>query len=506
MKKVTFLQRSTESIGKHYPAILFGLIIMIYIVIRSIHVSLGFDEVVSFQLMERDDWFHFWEHSNNHFLNTILMKASTWLFGNSEWAIRLPNLLAGLLYLVVSYRIALHVSRKHAFWIMVLLISSPFLLDFFSLARGYGLGLSLVMLSLYLVMKFVDSPGFKAGVMVLIAGFLAVSSNLSFTYFFLGLGAVLLLLCVLRKKWINFLIYLIFILSAITAILYLVSSLTELKHMYYGGKRNFINDSIASLGRCLAYGISHEMIFRLILDTGFLAAILFAIYRVYKLFTGFTLTKVDLPPLIFTIMVAIPIILHEFFGALLPVERAMISFYPLMMISCVVILISLINNRWIIRIMASAWLVFTLYSLNVSSSYTFRFDSGSKKVMQYLQNQHDSHQKNLSIGVHRLYDPSAHYYFMIYKQNRWLSIHTYGSTWDYKLDIEELRPEYYRRKSNQKTLLDTTEARLITESGHDYYYFPEFYFNEIKRQGYKVVVVETYPDAGSLLFRLNVEE
>ena len=39
---------------------------------------------------------------NNHILNTLLTKLSTSVFGTQEWALRLPNSLAFLVYLLIA--------------------------------------------------------------------------------------------------------------------------------------------------------------------------------------------------------------------------------------------------------------------------------------------------------------------------------------------------------------------------------------------------------------------
>jgi uncharacterized membrane protein len=87
--------------------------------------------------------------ANNHSLNSILMTLFARVAGSSELALRLPNVLAfvgyaaSVLYLI--RRLQHTVSRILC---AVLLLMNPFVLEIFSLARGYGLALSFVLASI----------------------------------------------------------------------------------------------------------------------------------------------------------------------------------------------------------------------------------------------------------------------------------------------------------------------------------------------------------------------
>ena len=80
--------------------------------------------------------------ANNHVLFTLLAKLSVALFGNGEFAIRLPSLFGGLIYFYAVYRVCWFFFPDR--WLFVAgvaaLTLNPFVLDFLSAARGYGLG------------------------------------------------------------------------------------------------------------------------------------------------------------------------------------------------------------------------------------------------------------------------------------------------------------------------------------------------------------------------------
>src|SRR5215831_10580975 len=45
--------------------------------------------------------------ANHHFLNSILMQISAAIFGDSEWALRLPALGGAAIYFIAIYRLSL---------------------------------------------------------------------------------------------------------------------------------------------------------------------------------------------------------------------------------------------------------------------------------------------------------------------------------------------------------------------------------------------------------------
>ena len=88
--------------------------------------------------------------SNNHLLNTLLMKLAAAVFGVSELALRSPNLLAQWMYLLASFLILRRLSHPIVMLAgFIILNTNPLALDYFALARGYGLSLGFILLSLY---------------------------------------------------------------------------------------------------------------------------------------------------------------------------------------------------------------------------------------------------------------------------------------------------------------------------------------------------------------------
>src|SRR5215831_2862421 len=131
--------------------------------------------------------------SNNHILNTVLVRISTARIHLTEFSLRLPSLVFAALYLWVAYRIVRRWfgSGKMFLAVLGLLVLNPLILDAMSEARGYGMALTCWMWALELV----TSGGSMAVAGVLLG--LSVSGSLAF----LAPAAALILVARGRRKW-----------------------------------------------------------------------------------------------------------------------------------------------------------------------------------------------------------------------------------------------------------------------------------------------------------------
>ena len=131
---------------------------------------------------------------NHHVLNSLLAKLTTSLFGVSDLTLRMPSLLGGLIYLIAVRAIVLHVfSAGWALAAFGLLSLNPFVLDYLSAARGYGLALGFLLSALWFLLR---SKWYSAG----ICFGLAAGANLSFLYPIGGLLGMVAVVDVSKKN------------------------------------------------------------------------------------------------------------------------------------------------------------------------------------------------------------------------------------------------------------------------------------------------------------------
>lgn len=111
-------------------AILLFLVLFTYVILRAYLLSFTHDESVSFSILVGNDAQR--DTANNHVLNTLLMSCSRAIFGSSEWALRLPNILSFVLYFSASFFVVKKIQKNslHLFGLIMILFH-PFLLEFF---------------------------------------------------------------------------------------------------------------------------------------------------------------------------------------------------------------------------------------------------------------------------------------------------------------------------------------------------------------------------------------
>jgi hypothetical protein len=120
---------------------------------RAATQSMVHDEALTWQLYlsgPASAIFHDYS-PNHHFLATILFRISTTFFGPSEFAMRLPTVLAGAWFFWTVFRLCGLIFGDG--WLFLLgcaaLSLNPILLDFLVAARGYGLAMAGLFWALY---------------------------------------------------------------------------------------------------------------------------------------------------------------------------------------------------------------------------------------------------------------------------------------------------------------------------------------------------------------------
>jgi hypothetical protein len=186
-----------------------GLVFFGYVVARAARVAISFDEVQSFYYYIKRGFLGLFKFdaANNHFLNTLLTWLVTRVAGTGEFALRIPNVLAYAAYLVYGGRILIRYARPLvAVCGFILLNANPYLLDFFSISRGYGLALGFAIPALFYFLRFIDdtqagsSRASKSLTVALAAAGAAVLANFTLLIVYLSLALIAGLVLVLSAR------------------------------------------------------------------------------------------------------------------------------------------------------------------------------------------------------------------------------------------------------------------------------------------------------------------
>jgi len=135
-----------------HKAMLLGAIALgVALRVRVVAQPINYDESFTFIVYANRPWFIAWANysePNNHLLHTLLAHASTGLFGDSLWALRLPALIAGILTIPLAYAAVRRLAgRNEALIVAALTATAPILIAYSVCARGYTMLLDFFLLA-----------------------------------------------------------------------------------------------------------------------------------------------------------------------------------------------------------------------------------------------------------------------------------------------------------------------------------------------------------------------
>jgi len=319
---------------------LVGSIFFAYVFVRAFSVGATIDEITTMQgareLSFLDIIFQTHPTANSHVLNTILIKTLFFLGGDSLAIVRSPNVLSLILYLYWAYKIASkRLPRFVGIGCFTLLMCNPFLLDFFGLARGYGISLGFMMGALYFGSEFFESRSKSNFLKALVFSSLSVYSLFSMIYFWVALASMLTMVPFLRKDWACFKSCLFYgVLTGATllgAIAVPIFHLKESGSLYYGGHDSLYSDTLISLTRYSLYSIDITSSVYVTLNIFLVTLLSVSIISYSKGEKWRSLKTLFLGAGV--VSATLIILAHHLAGVLYPINRVGLFLYPLFIFS-----------------------------------------------------------------------------------------------------------------------------------------------------------------------------
>lgn len=386
-----------------------------YIVVRGFTVGITYDEAWTIDGFVSQGWWDVIAYNsadaNNHLLNTVLIKIVHWARGKTLFLERLPNILAGLGYIFLAHRISAGFLKKSlGLALFTLLLLNPFLLDFLSLARGYGLALCFQLASLYWLVEFLRQSRQKDAVFSLIAGGFSVLSNFSFLTYYVALVIVMAFYWYWnhRDKFNAISIGKILAAPLLLALIILhpLRKLVESGSLYYGGTTGLYNDTLLSLASHTMYkaydieaAAPYLLIFLALLAVIFgCGAICMVRGRMDNMSVQAALMAMLLLPL------AGILVQGHVFGMRFPLDRTVLFLVPLVFIAAVFWMegmqhgflrkISLAALSGIFMMMAVNFVL----SANLHKTATWFFDAHTEQVLSKLNSFSAPDGKKIQLG------------------------------------------------------------------------------------------------------------
>ena len=379
-------------------------------------------------------------YANNHILNTLLIKVFEIMFGNSELALRLPNILSHIVYLVFTFKLFGRYSNNFFIPFFILANANPYLIDFFSLARGYGLAIGLMSAGLYCYCRYLENQKTKNHILSLVfIGFASLANFALLNVFLIMILVHNIFLFLIYHQSLSFKNLLrtnsipIIIAIPFSILFYRpIQTIIKDKLIIVGGMNGFWNDTVNSLLHSSAYSAPYEKVIVLcwqLLIIIFSSLFLFKNIKYITVRNQINLTqKIELyfGLIVFFIVIG-TMVQHWFLGTPFLMDRFALFIYPLFIFASCFLVADVWSSAYkywgavLIFLMSGIFLGHTCYSLNTSWYYDWQRDKNTKKMLIDLNKiKSQAGFQNISIGVTWIFEPGIDFYQKTWNLD-WLS-------------------------------------------------------------------------------------
>lgn len=393
--------------------------LFVYVVVRAVLIPITYDEAATFFHYVNQGLFWpgtaHWD-ANNHILNSFLSIQSFQLFGSSEFALRLPNVLSAIIYFVFAIKLSQLAENRIVGWLLFAALAfNQFVLEFLAISRGYGISMSLLLPALYFAYRWMKNKQVLSLVLSLVFVQLATLANLSLLLLNLSVTGVLVLwfLVQIRDKW--FLNSAAFLMS-FAAIAWFVRLSFEYKSrglFYYGSGDGFWNVTVLSLAKYGFVGLTSIFPFVSVMVLLFLL-----------LFSALILKKNGIqrsllfPTMLFLCMLG-NWLMNLLLGVNYPEDRVAIFYLILGPIALAFLVDKVVHEtkahalkKGVLR---AAFLLLTFpvnfaLSANVSHVYLWKEDACAKSFYHYVLSYASATKTNPTVAGYRLRDLPFFYY------------------------------------------------------------------------------------------------
>ena len=485
---------STDRTGHKHSSLLIstGACAFLWVVARASVQSITIDEANTFLIYAVRASPSGWEaSSNNHVLNSLLMRLFVMVFGASPIAIRLPALIGAAVYIAAVYFLVRLITPKLLLqWaLLVCLVASPFVMDYLVAARGYSLALAFLTCAITLAVRQKQRGGspYRAAALISICAALSVSANFSFAIADVATGMLLLIWMwgdagASRVKALA-----AFVLPGLAVGYFLVGStvLSWPKGQFTWGAQSLL-ETFRSLLQASLYEpnpyllnplLQHQFVHFGTFLYPLLAA--FFLWRAVLLFRARRAASGAAPVLIAGAALVITLACHQllfwFYGILLPLDRTglyIALFLFLMAGAAAAVPIDSLQGRITARAMTSVLVLIACYSI------------GCLRLTYFKEWKYDADMK-------RVYSVLAYY-------NRTYGLQDISVNWRYVGAINA-----YRELSGQETLHEIGGAPTkVNEYPAGYQAYVIFYPWDqgfMKREGLKLIYHDTFTDVAVVI-------
>lgn len=441
-----------------YIYILFTLFGISLVLHKAITIPITYDETatavyyINFSYLDIIKYPGSWP--SNHILNTLLVKFFTSLYGKEQWVVRLPSVFSFLIYCYAVYLFCKTVFSIHSklflFGALIFFLNF-YLIDFFSLSRGYALSSAFLTLSVaFLIKSYIDRNdilqwfGFLCAILSSYANFTSlvylISACIAFVVYFVFVNNP-------RKKvitWNNFL----FLLVSAGYGLLIITPIIKMKQddqFKYWTSNGFINDTMVSTVNCFKYASPNlEQIDSFNVSIAIISLVFFILFFwIYRILKHRYLTQALKNPIFLSnslILITTLISIANCIFTNTPYlnARTALFFYPMFsMLICSII--SSLNKTSVLLQLLCGYLILCFTVSHFKKAYRsdrvseWWFDEKTLEIVRILRD--DAQCKKIKLRTYWLFNSSFQFYSQTGKLND-VELSSYDKEPDFNADVD----------------------------------------------------------------------
>ncbi len=418
-------------------------------------------------------------YANNHILHSVIRKWFIETFSDNVFFYRVDSLIAQILFLFFSLLICRHLF-KNKWWQLCAFITlntiSPLVFDFWGLSRGYALSLSLMTISIFYLLKYIEERRIFLLSFSFAAAFLSVFSNFGYINYFIALTGVVIIQQLIFKKTNDknhlqkeLAVLLISIIALTLLIEEPLRNVYQRGELAFLGTTGFINDTISSLvreGLFLPESLFSRSVIWFVTVFPVIGGCfwLFVYYR--NNVRGRETPKEERYGIALFLLLIIPaisiLLQHALLGVNFLVARTALFFIILFILNFIY-LIYYIRSR-VPKIAFGLLLVTTLLTgynfvskLNLNRTILWWFDSDDLNVLTRIANEWENKNEKIKVKAYWLFTASFRYDINHFYKNRFYPVEALSGPPD-----NDTTFDYYYIPLSDVSLMDTAKFRQDT--------------------------------------------
>src|SRR5690606_18371186 len=368
--------------------------------------------------------------------NSVAMKCSASLFGTGELALRLPNLLALALFLFYAARLLLGLPAVLALGGFAVLATNSYMLELFTLARGYGLSFGLMLMALFHLVRAAQTLRTRDIVLFHAASVLATLSN--FTLLNAHLAGVITLGMVLwarhslsafpRKRLLQVFLLNVQMLLLSAAVLWLpIRNTLQANQLDFGSKADFFHSTVHTWAMSLLPGLymSGPAWIRIYAVIALLVVVALAVViRRYLRRDGPFFSLHTALPVTLVVLLLICLgseLQHHLFGVDHMIQRFALFPVPLLVLVVVQLMARAKHRGWrhllsAVVLVAASWsVVASARHFGPYRSMEWQYDVNTRKAIIAIASDMEKQGRSgtsVHVGINWLFEPALNFYRM----------------------------------------------------------------------------------------------